>query len=61
MTGVVATPPMVMLKLTAGLVPEPLVAVMLNALVPAVVGVPEINPLVALRLKPAGNVPVLTA
>ena len=36
-------------------VPPELVALMVTVEFPAVVGVPEINPVVALTLKPAGN------
>jgi hypothetical protein len=36
-------------------VPVPLVALIVTLKVPAVVGVPEINPVIVLTLKPAGN------
>ena len=36
-------------------VPPALVALMVTAYVPAVVGVPEINPVLVLTLKPAGS------
>ena len=39
-------------------VPEPLVAVRLRLYVPLLDGVPEITPVVGLRLRPAGSEPV---
>jgi hypothetical protein len=36
-------------------VPPALVALIVTVYVPAVVGVPEINPVLVLTLKPAGN------
>ena len=45
----------VIANVTAALVPVALVAVRLTLVTPVAVGVPEINPVAVLTLKPAGN------
>ncbi len=45
----------VMLTVAAGLVSVEFVAVTVTFVVPAVVGVPEMTPVVALRVNPAGR------
>jgi hypothetical protein len=48
---------MVKVSVTGELAPQALLALMVTGgfVVPAVVGVPEINPVVVFRVKPAGN------
>ena len=59
MTGVVPPPAaIVTVNVTAGLVPEALVAVSESGKVPAAFGVPESNPVVVLKVNPPGKAPV---
>ncbi len=53
--------PITMLKLAALEVKPPLTVVIVKFDVPAVVGFPEITPVLVLRLKPAGKVPEATS